>query len=387
MTASAELTDLERRRGLIAAIAGVSVFAACIGHSLPFFAVRLAQLGASNSFIGFNVALSALAGVALTPFLPGIISRLGIRQVLAAAFLTMLAGYAVAYMSGERFMLWHVARLLIGAGATAIFVASELWINLVARPERRGAVIGLYATFLASGFAVGPFALELTGYSGALPFIVGAGFLALAGPAMFIAKPPRFDAEERTVSLTEITRRAPLIFLAMAVFSLAEAALLSLAPVYGLRIGLQEEAAGRMVLSYAMGSLALQYLIGRAVDRFSALPVLFACAAAGLAGALLLPFAAQSQLTLYPLVFVWGGAIVGIATCVLAYVGARFSGKELAAANSGIAFAYNAGALAGPAFSGSFMDIGGPDALSFTLAAAFAALIVLLALLRRGLSA
>ncbi|MEQ8178591.1 MAG: MFS transporter [Amphiplicatus sp.] len=387
MTASAELTDLERRRGLIAAIAGVSVFAACIGHSLPFFAVRLAHLGASNGFIGFNVALSALAGLALTPFLPGIISRFGIRQVLAAAFLTMLAGYAVAYMSGDRFMLWHVARLLIGAGATAIFVASELWINLVARPERRGAVIGMYATFLAGGFAVGPFALELTGYSGVLPFIVGAGFLLFAGPAMFIANPPRFDAQERTVSLAEITRRAPLIFLAMAVFSLAEAALLSLAPVYGLRIGLPEQAAGRMVLAYAIGSLALQYLIGRAVDRFSALRVLFGCAAAGLGGALLLPFAAQSQITLYPLVFVWGGAIVGIGTCVLAYAGSRFSGKELAAANSGIAFAYNAGALAGPAFSGSFMDIGGPNALSFTLAAAFAALLCLLALMRRGFSA
>ncbi|MEE2690010.1 MAG: MFS transporter [Pseudomonadota bacterium] len=371
MTASAELTEKQRRRGMIAAIAGVSVFAACLGHSLPFFAVRLTHLGAGDAFIGFNVALSAAAGLLLTPFLPGVIGRIGIRLSLAIAFAVTLAGYAVAYASGETFLLWHVARLLIGAGATAIFVASELWINLVARPERRGAAIGMYATFLAAGFAAGPFALEFTGYSGAVPFMAGAAFLLLAGPAMFAARPPAFSAEERTVSLGEITRRAPTIFLAMAVFSLAEAALMSLAPVYGLRIGLQEAAAGRIVLSYAIGSLALQYLIGRTVDRFSARRVLFSCAAAGLAGALLLPLAAPNPLVLYPLVFVWGGAIVGIATCVLTYAGSRFTGKELAAANSGIAFAYNGGALVGPALAGSLMDVAGPEALSLSLAGSF----------------
>lgn len=384
MTAPSDLTESERRRGMVAAIAGVSVFAACLGHSLPFFAVRLAHLGADNTFIGVNVALSAAAGLALTPFLPRIIARFGIRRVLEAALAVMIAGYGVAYVSGERFMLWHLARLLIGAGATAIFVASELWINTVARPERRGAVIGAYATFLAAGFAAGPLALEFTGFNGAAPFIAGISFLLLAGPAMLAAKPPAFNPEERAVSLGEITRRAPTIFFAMAIFSLAEAALLSLAPVYGLRIGLTEQTAGRIVFAYAMGSLALQYVIGRAIDRFSPVTVLFACAAAGFAGAMLLPAAAASEATLYPLVFLWGGAIVGIATCVLAAAGARFSGKELAAANSGIAFAYSAGALAGPAGAGWLMDAAGPDALSLMLAGSFLTLLAFLAVRRRA---
>ncbi|MBB5518876.1 MFS transporter [Amphiplicatus metriothermophilus] len=379
MSAPLDLTPAERRRGLVAAIVGVSVFAACLGHSLPFFAVRLASLGASNSFIGVNVALSALAGLALTPFLPAVIGRYGIRRVLAAAFAVIFAGYAAAFLSGERLYLWHVARLLIGAGSTAFFVASEIWINLAVSPERRGAVVGLYATALAGGFAAGPLALELTGYDGASPFIAGAAFLVLAAPPILTARPPAFSPREKTVSVAVVTRRAPIIFLAMAVFSLGEAALLSLAPVYGLRIGLGEVAAGRIVLAYSLGPVAFQYLLGLAADRYSPRIVLAACAAAGLAGAALLPAAVRNELALYPLLFVWGGAIVGVATCVLAYVGGRFAGKELAAANSGIALAYNAGALAGPALGGAIMDLAGPDALPAALAGAFALLLMLLA--------
>ncbi|MEL7487746.1 MAG: MFS transporter, partial [Pseudomonadota bacterium] len=101
-------------------------------------------------------------------------------------------------------------------------------------------------------------------------------------------------------------------------------------------------------------------------------------AVAGLAGALLMPLAAQETWTLYALLIVWGGAIVGLNTCSLTLIGARFSGRELAAANAGLAFAYNAGALAGPASAGPMMDLFGPDALAFTLAAFFAALLALL---------
>ncbi len=372
------LSEKDRRRGLIAAIASIAIFGASLGHSLPFFAVLLEGYGASNSFIGLNTAATAFFALLITPFLPKLIGRFGIRPLMVAAFAVIYLGYATAFLAKDTLWLWFVVRLCFGLGGVALFVASEVWINLVAPPEKRGSVIGIYATALAAGFAAGPIALEVTGYAGVAPFLAGVAFLLAAAPPILMAPAPPFDPNEQSASLTAMARLAPAIFVAVGIFAAAEGVMMGLAPVYGIRLGMAQETAGRIVFAYALGPIAFQYLIGRAIDQFRPMTIFFVCASVGVAGAFALPLAAQSEVSLYTLLVFWGGAIVGLNTCALTFIGARFKGQELAAANAGMAFAYQAGALIGPAATGPMMDLYGPNALAYTLGGFFIALLAFL---------
>ena len=383
-SATPSLTDAERRRGLVAAIASIAVFGAAIGHSQPFFAVRLEGYGASNSLIGLNAATTAVASLIVSPFLPELMTRFGIRKVMAGAFAVIFLGYACAFFAGPNYTMWFAARAFLGFGGAALFIASEVWINMAAPPDRRGSVIGVYATALAAGFAAGPLALEVTGYDGFAPFVAGFCFLIAAAPPILFAAAPPFESNAGGRSLAGIAALAPAVFVAVLIFAAAEAVMMGLAPVYGIRLGFGEETAGRIVIAYALGPVLFQILIGRAIDRFSPIAIFLVCAVIGFAGALAMPFAANNVLNLYALLIIWGGAIVGLNTCSLTFIGARFTGRELAAANAGLALFYNIGALIGPAATGPAMDIFGPDALAWTLAAFFAVLLALIWVRRRA---
>ncbi|MEX0645511.1 MAG: MFS transporter, partial [Parvularculaceae bacterium] len=165
-----EFSVSERRLSLFAAIISISIVGASFGHTLPFFAVRQESLGASSAFVGVNAAMLALAALIATPFLPRLMQRIGARTFLIGSLALIALGIVGILAAGDQLWAWFPFRFLIGAGGAGAWVASELWILTLAPPERRGAVLGLYATSLAAGFALGPLALELTGYSGTAPF-------------------------------------------------------------------------------------------------------------------------------------------------------------------------------------------------------------------------
>ena len=376
-------TDVQRRISLATAIIAISIVGASFCHTLPFFAVRQESLGASASFVGLNAAMMALAAIAATPFLPRLMQRVGSRLFMLASLSMIAAGIIGILLAGSHLWMWFPLRFLIGVGGAGAWVASELWILTLAPPERRGAVLGLYAMSLAGGFAFGPLALELTGYEGAAPFMAPLLMVFLPMALVAVAPLPEADASAPAKPMFALLRAAPTIFGAAAVFAVAEATVMALGPVYALHLGHGQTAAGRIVVAYGLGTVALQFLIGRASDRGSPFRMIAFCACIGLLGALILPLAGQSLSTLYPTVFIWGGAIVGLYTVGLNLLGRRFSGPDLAAANAGMVFCYNFGALVGPILAGWAMDAVGPHGLPATLAVIFGAYAALLVLRRQ----
>ena len=45
-------------------------------------------------------------------------------------------------------------------------MVSEIWMNVVVEEKRRGRVMGLYAMLVATGLALGPLVLQVTGVYG-----------------------------------------------------------------------------------------------------------------------------------------------------------------------------------------------------------------------------
>ena len=180
---------------------------------------------------------------------------------------------------------------------------------------------------------------------------------------------------------------APTAFGAAFLSGVTETAIFSLLPLYGLRQGLAEPMATAMLTAVGAGGVLLQLPLGWLADRWGRMRVLAAAVAAGALGALLLAPACAQPLTLWPLLFLWGGAVSGFYTLALAAIGDRFSSAgtvgSLAAANVVCVMAYNLGMLIGPAAGGAAFDLWPPHGLPATLVALFAAFLLLSGLARR----
>jgi cyanate permease len=237
--------------------------------------------------------------------------------------------------------------------------------------------LGIYATVLSAGFAIGPLLIRVTGIEGMTPFLVSAGIVALAAVPILIARAdaPRFG-NGRSLPVSGFLRVAPVAILAALVFGATETCILSLLPSYGFKNGLGIEAAATLLAVTGAGSIALQIPIGWLSDRFDRLHVLLFCALVGLGGIALLPALIGEQTFLWPLLFVWGGVIVGLYTVGLVLLGERVDDADLAAANAAFIQAYGFGAIMGPALAGAAMSGVGPDGLPLTLGLLFGGYLV-----------
>ena len=144
--------------------------------------------------------------------------------------------------------------------------------------------------------------------------------------------------------------------LAVALYGVFEATTFALLPIWGVRVGLAPAEAAATLTAIGIGSLALQVPIGWLSDRLARRAVLRLCGAAGLMGALLLPFLAGSPPMLFLALVLWGGCAGGIYPVALGMAGARFRGAELLGANAAVIIAYGLGSLVGPALGGAAMD-------------------------------
>ena len=362
------LTPAQRRLGIAAATACVSVVGVGLSLGFPLLSFMLEARGASGRVIGLVTAMAGIATILVSPFAPLLVRRLGATVTLLLAILLSALSFLAFYWA-EPLWLWFVLRFLNGAGLAILFVVSEFWVNALAPPERRGLVMGIYATVLSLGFAVGPAILAAIGPHGLLPFAIGTGLALLAGvPALLGAGvAPQVDAPPRR-SVAGFLLAAPSATLAALVFGAVETGGMSLLPVYGLRVGLDETTSALLVTAVALGNVALQVPIGHLSDRTDRRKVLLACALVGLAGAALMPLAAGRTVLLLGLLFVWGGTVAALYTVGLTQLGARFTGAELASANAAFVMLYSAGMLAGPPLVGAGLDLWNPHGFAAMLA-------------------
>ena len=319
-------TSSERRWSLAAAIGSVTVFGLGIGQFAPLLSLLLEAHGTDVTINGLNAGATFL-GVIVGPLLaPGCVRWLGIRNFLLVCFALDIAVVLVMKVF-DGLAQWFVLRGLLGLVGSSIFTSGEAWINLLAGDVGRGRVIGLYAGALSAGFGIGPLLLSLTGIEGWSPYVANAAITALAMlPLLGVGNVSQSFGRERGASPFTMFARAPKILGAVAVFGLYEAALMTLLPIWGVRIGLSERLAAATLSAVYIGSILLQVLIGWLSDKLSRLAALRMCGAVGLVGAVLMVGAPTSPPALFCLLFVLGGIASGIYPVALSMAGDRFRG-------------------------------------------------------------
>jgi len=357
---------------LLAVIATVSVFAIGTGLSYPLLTLVLDRQGYDPVMIGANAAMMPVGLCLLSPLLPGLAERIGMAPLGVACSVGTAVLFA-ALLLVPHIEAWFVIRFLMGGTIAGAFVISETWINQLATPESRGRLIGLYATVVAGGFALGPAILAVIGPDGALPFLIMIG-LSLASAGVILAlrgRTPRLEREEGA-SILNFLRAAPVLVLGTAAVALFEQGSLSLLPLYFLEFGMTERLAAAALTAMIAGNIALQLPMGWLADKIGSRTVLLMCAGVGAVGAALLPLVAGGGWPLWALLLVWGAGAYGVYTSALIELGHRFSGTMLVAGNAAFGLAWGVGGLIGPSAGGALMDLSGPHGLPLFLAAVYA---------------
>ncbi len=369
-----------------AAIASISVVGICIGLGMPLLSVILEQRGYSASMIGLNTAFAGIASIAAAPFAAPMASRFGVVPAMIAMIILGGVSFAGFYVFSP-FWAWMMLRCSLHFALTVLFVLSEYWISHSAPVRSRGLMLGIYATMLSLGFALGPFIFSLTGSKGFLPFGLACGIISLAIIPVVVARghSPDFEDEEHVPFLPYITK-VPTATAAVLVYGAVETGGFALLPLYGSRIGFSEGDTALLMTMIGIGNVVFQIPIGMLSDKVRDRRwVLLVIAVFGLAGMIAMPYLAASWWLLAGLLFIWGGMIAGLYTVGLAHLGSKLSGRELASANAAFIFCYAIGMLVGPQLIGLGMDLSGPHGFAGVLAGFFAAYIVL-AISRIGFS-
>lgn len=368
-------------RSISAAIASISVVGIAIGLGTPLLSIILESRGHSASMIGLNSAVAGIASIAAAPLATPLAARLGVVPTMLLAIFAGAAAF-VGFHFSPYFWMWFPLRAILHIALTILFILSEFWISTSAPPHRRGLVLGIYATVLSLGFAVGPWIFSIIGSGGFLPFGVTCVLVTIAAIPVFLARKesPRLSLGGSTRGFLRYTWLVPTATAAVLVFGAVETGGFTLFPVYGNRIGYSEGDAALLLTMIGLGNVILQIPIGMLSDRVGDRRwLLLACAAVGLVGTVAIPFVAGNWYVLAGLLFVWGGVVAALYTVGLAHLGSQLSGHDLASANAAFIFCYGIGMILGPQTIGLGMDLFGAHGFSWALAIFFACYVVLAA--------
>lgn len=357
-------------RDLFAVIPAISIVGVGLALMIPLLSIVLDRYGASGFTIGLHTAVQALAAIATAFLIPTLLTRLGPRRLLIAAILLLtFTVFSFTWLTTNA--AWLMLRFLLGACLTCLFIVSEYWIASVAEADRRGLIMGVYATFLSLGFAVGPAILSLLGSEGNLPFYVGAA-LFMAGLLPVVLSSGSVDVHEQEESNKGILRifwRAPAAVSAAFFFGAIESSGFSFLPLWGEQIGLKPSMAALLLTFGGLGNVACQIPLGLLADRMRRPVLMLICAAAGAIGTLFGPALAGQSSWLFFGLFCWGGVVGGIYTVGLAYLSETFAGPDLAAANSAFILNYAAGMLMGPPLTGLLFQFVGANGFIYAISA------------------
>lgn len=369
MTAADDINA--RDLGIAAAILIIALVGVGLSLSIPLLSLEMERMGVSGTMIGVNTSVAGIASIIAVPFVPRIAARIGMGRMLALAIGTVIITLLL-FKASYNYWAWFPIRFVFSIALGVLFVLSEYWISALAPPQRRGMVMGIYATVLALGFATGPAVLASVGTSGWPPYLAGAALLALASVPLLLARGllPKLDhAPPHPFSLYVMA--LPVASLAGMVFGAVETGGFAILPVYGLRVGFDAESAAFLVSILALGNVLMQLPLGLLSDKVNKGAMLIVIAVLGCIGAALLPTFAGSGLPFQILLFVWGGIVGGLYTVGLAHLASRFEGPDLAGANAAFVVFYNIGLTVGPPVVGTAMDYSNPHGFAYALSAFF----------------
>ena len=150
-----------------------------VGHGLqltlvPLYAISLGWEADLIGYIGSSYFLGFVLGCLTVPRLVARVGHIRVFTVLVALFTASLLFIGLV----DNFVLWLLARCLIGWGIAGIYMVIESWLNDKTSIEHRGSVLSVYTVISLSAICVGQLLVGFDlGYAGL--FMLAAALLVL----------------------------------------------------------------------------------------------------------------------------------------------------------------------------------------------------------------
>ena len=365
---------------------GVTFAVMSYGLQVPLLPLRAFDQGFGTSVVGLIMSgyfLGGLLGAFITPWL---IRRLGHTKVFAA-LASVASGTPLVYLVLADPLLWFLLHTVTGICLGALYIVAETWLNDSCNNANRGKVLNLYFMIVVFGTGLGALLLNLADPGGPLLFFLASLLISFGVvPILLSARPTPDYAAPKRLSLAALYRKAPLGMGAIAIWGLADGALMGAGPIYADKVGMTTAEVASFMAVISLGCLIFMWPVGILSDRFDrprflASLSLLAALAAGLC-ALTPP---DREGLLYAATALFAGLTLAHYGLCLAVANDRFTPKEMVSAGATLSVCYSIGSILGPVLSTEIMAAAGPAAFFLFLAGVHIVILLYsLALIRRG---
>ncbi len=315
----------------------------------------------SIGLLGSAYFAGMLAGTLASPAL---ICRAGYIRAFSA-FVALAVVVTLAFPETDNAVVWVGLRYAIGFVFSGFYAVIEAWLSDKSDNSNRARVYALYQIVTYAGTAGGQQLLGLFDPRSSTLFSISAGFYALAMLPMAFTKaepPPR--PRTVTLRLPWLMRTAPVAAVSALLIGCANGSFWSLAPVYGLGLGLSPGQVATFITMVILGTAVSIYPVGKLSDRMDRRKVVIVFAGVGALAEALLAGAGS-----YPFHVLAGlGLAVGATTMVLYMLAVslandRAGPDHAVTVSAGMLFLYCFGAIVAPLFASTLMTRFGAAAL------------------------
>jgi MFS family permease len=318
-----------------------------LGSLLP---LRFSALGLSDGVIGLIATAEAAGFLVGCLYAHKLIAPVGLERAYATfASLKSVAILGLYFAGGVPALA--LLRFLIGVNAAGLAIIVESWLNALVPNEQRGRVLTIYVLVYGLFFGVGQL------FSQNLP-IAGPELLFIAGIATTLSLVPMVAIDVRapvlprrvTLEIIKALRTSPVSVTACLLNGLILTAFTTVGPLFGARIGFDQQHIVQLMACVSLGGLFLQWPIGYLSDKIDRLHALIGLGLGILAVAAALAWAHQRMpFALLALMFgIFGGLGESLYAVGVAHANDRAVATDYVALSSTLLFVWALGSAVGP---------------------------------------
>ena len=323
----------------------------------------IALIGASHALFFTLACLSV----------PTLVGRVGHIRAFAALG-TLIMGAMLLHAIWPNPWGWVLVRGMAGFATAGSYMILESWMSEETDTTNRGLVFSVYMVVSMAALAIGPF-LVSTGDVGGFELFALCALIYAAATLPVTLTPARAPAPltRVTLDLPALYRASPAAFVGSIMTGAIAGAWASLAPVYGIQIGLGTAAVAILLAAANIGSMVFQLPIGRLSDRIDRRIVMVGVGFAGAAMGAIVYAVQPVGWTLIVLMFLFGSALYTTYALNAAHANDWAQGVSFVTVASGLLVLYGGGSTLGPIIAGRVMAEMGPGGLFAFTAACHAA--------------
>jgi MFS family permease len=307
-------------------------------------------MGFSPGVIGLIATAEALGFLVGCLYAHKIIAPVGLERAYAA-FAGMKAVAILGLHFAEGVFALALLRFLIGLNAAGLAIIVESWLNALVPNEQRGRVLTIYVLVYGLFFGAG----QLVGQN---LNVRGPELLFIAGIATTLALVPMVGIDVRApvlpqrvkLEILKALRTSPVSVLACLLNGLILTGFFTVGPLFGDRIGFDQQHIVLLMACVSLGGLFLQWPIGYFSDKVDRLYALIGLAASILAvGAALATVDSRTPFPLLAVLFaIFGGLAESLYAVGVAHANDRAVVADYVALSSTLLFVWALGAAIGP---------------------------------------